>query len=168
MDNNVFNYGKYSWRYPIGWWKNITMFPRHVKWAWQRVTRGYADCDVWNMHGWLLNIMSGALNQLADTCCGWPGTEEFPTDKDWVEYLKSIAQKFYSANEDNEYYPIPEFDKWSKWCDEHRSIVVPVSNVLNPYNQTMLDESKENADKRMRDFAEAWSMMGEVFFDLWD
>lgn len=168
MNNNILKYGWCSWRYPRYWWKNIKMIPRHIKWAWQRITRGYADCDVWGMNNWLLDVISGALDHLAENHCGYPGTEQFPEDEEWTTYLKDMALKFYAANEENEYYPTPEREKWWKWYEEHDSIVVPVSDALNPYVNTMIKEDKELAEKRMQDFAEAWSMMGDVFWDLWD
>ena len=165
--NNVFKYGWMPWRYPRNWWDNIKLSFRQCKWAWQRATRGFADCDTWNMDQWLLSILPGALNHLADNHWGWPGDSRFPEDEDWTQYLKDMAQKFYSANEANEVYPMPERDKWWKWIEDH-DVLLDFNRDDNPYVQTMLDEHKENDDKRMRDFAEAWSMMGDVFWNLWD
>ena len=163
--DNVFKYGWMPWRYPRNWWGNIKLGFRQWKWAYQRATRGFADCDVWNMDGWLLDIIPGALNQLAEYHCGWPGDKQFPNDEDWTQYLKDMAQKFYSADENNDVYPSPERDKWWDWMEEHDTTIL---NKENPYAQSMLDEYRALTDKRMQDFAEAWSMMGDVFFNLWD
>jgi len=166
--DNVFKYGWMPWRYPRNWWGNIKLAFRQWKWAYQRATRGFADCDTWNMDQWLLSILSGALNQLADNHWGWPGDSRFPKDEDWTQYLKDMAQKFYNANEANEAYPTPERDKWWKWLEEHDYKILNFNRDDNPYVQTMLDEDKEISNKRMQDFAEVWSMMGDVIWDLWD
>jgi len=165
--SNVFKYGWVPWRYPRNWKGNTGLFFRQFKWAYQRATRGFADCDVWNMDNWLLDVIPGALKQLADNHYGWPGTEQFPEPEDWTQYLKDMAQKFYSAKEDNDFYPMPEHDKWWKWIEDHDA-QLDFNRDDNPYTQSMLDEDKRNNDKRMRDFAEAWSMMGDVFWHLWD
>ena len=35
-------------------------------------------------------------------------------------------------------------------------------------NEQAHEKDLENAEKRQRDFAEAWSMVGDVFWHLWD
>ena len=165
--NNVFKYGWMSWRYPHHWWGNIKLAFRQWRWAYQRATRGYCDYDIWDFSSYLLDIMSGGLNHLADNHYGWPGTEQFPEPEDWTKYLKDMAQKFYSAKEDNDFYPAPAHDKWWKWYEEHPDKLID-TKCENPYIDEMLDEDMINNDKRMRDFAEAWSMMGDVFWNLWD
>lgn len=165
MGSNVFHPGWYApWRYPSNWWGNIKLFFRSLKWTWQRAARGFADCDVWNMDSWLLNTLAGALKYFADNHCGWPGDSKFPKDEDWTQYLNSMSQKFYSANECNEYYATPITDKWWNWARKHSGYC----SDDNPYVQDMLQEEQENELKRERDFAEAWSMMGDVFWNLWD
>ena len=161
---NVFKYGWMSWKYPLNWWGNIKLFFRQFKWAWQRATRGFADCDIWNLDNSILNYLSGTLKQLSETAAGWPGNEQFPKYEDWTSFLKEMSEKFVAANENNEYYPTPMADKWLDWAREH-SDYCPDDN---PYVQDMIQEEQENELKRERDFAEAWSAIGEVFWQLWD
>ncbi len=42
-----------------------------IKWAKQRAKRGYADCDLWNMDLWLLEIMPKMIDELARVKHGW-------------------------------------------------------------------------------------------------
>ena len=161
---NVFKYGIAPWRYPANWWSNIKVFFRHFKWAYQRATRGFADCDVWNLNSSILNYLSGTLKQLSETAAGWPGNNQFPEYEDWTIFLKQMSEKFRAANESNEYYPTPMADKWWDWAREH-SDYWPDDN---PYVQDMIQEEQENELKREHDFAEAWSAIGEVIWDLWD
>ena len=161
---NVFKVDYLSWRYPLNWWKNIKLFFRRFKWAWQRATRGFADCDIWDLDSSILNYLSGTLKQLSEIAEGWPGNEQFPKYEDWTNFLKEMSEKFAAANESNEYYPTPMADKWWEWAQEHKGC----HPDDNPYVQDMLKEYQENDLKHERDFAEAWSAIGEVFWDLWD
>lgn len=160
---NVFKYGWMPWRHPLNWWGNIKLFFRQFKWAWQRATRGFADCDVWNLDSSILNYLSGTLKHLSEIAAGWPGNEQFPKYSDWTGFLKEMSEKFAAANESNEYYPTPITDKWWKWAQEYSGC-----SDDNPYVQDMIQEEEENELKRERDFAEAWSAIGEVFWQLWD
>ena len=92
MYNNVFKQLYSPWRYLSNWIRNIRLFFRRYKWAYQRAKRGYADCDIWDMDSWLLTLFHDSLNHLADNHCGWPGNEDFPEDENWTKYLKEMAQ----------------------------------------------------------------------------
>lgn len=159
---NVFNNPYYKWYYPQYWHKNIRMFFRSIKYAYQRITKGYANCDTFDLDNYYLNIFTGTLNHLADNHWGWPGNEEFPEDEDWIKYLKEMALKFYNANESNEAYPTPEADKWWKWIKEHDK------NIDNPYSETMFQEANENDIKRDKEMHEGIKMLDHVFWSLWD
>lgn len=41
-------------------------------WSIQRITRGYADCDIWNMFGYLQNLIPEMLQYLKDNRYGSP------------------------------------------------------------------------------------------------
>ena len=165
--NNVFKYGWMSWRYPHNWWGNIKLAFRQWKWAYQRATRGYCDYDIWDFSSYLLDVLSGGLKHLADNHYGWPGTGDFPTDEEWTQFLNDMSDKFYRAQESNDYYPAPMAEKWWDWYQVHLDKMFDTKSE-NPYIDEMLDESRENEEKRERDFAEAWSAIGEHFWCLWD
>lgn len=159
---NVFNNPYYKWYYPQYWHKNIRMFFRSIKYAYQRITKGYANCDTFDLDNYYLNIFTGTLNHLADNHWGYPGNDEFPDDESWTKYLKEMALKFYNANESNEAYPTPEADKWWKWIEEHDK------NIDNPYSETMFEEGNENDKKRDKEMHEGMKMLDHVFWSLWD
>ena len=48
-------------------------FKRCVRWSWQRITRGYADCDTWNMFHYIQNLLPEMLQYLRDNRNGSPG-----------------------------------------------------------------------------------------------
>lgn len=164
---NVFNNPYYKWRYPDCWIKNIRMFFRSFKWAYQRATKGFANCDTYDLDSYYLDIFTGTLNYLADNHWGYPGNDKFPDDESWTKYLKDMAQKFYNANETNNAFPTPEADKWWKWIEEH-----PKENLIdkndNPYGKSMFDEANELDRKRDAELHEGIKMLDEVYWSLWD
>lgn len=161
------------WEPPYPWrlrnlWANIKYYPKAIKWAKQRIKRGWADCDTWNFDYYLLSVIQGGLAHLADNHFGWPSEfKGFPTDEDWTAYLKDMADLFYKADENNDAYPHPAYEKWAAWTDEH-SDGNPTIGLNNPYSQDMVDEDSDLGLKRQADFEKAWDMMGRVFWDLWD
>lgn len=175
---NVFNNPYYKWYYPSGWIKNARMFFRSFKYAYQRITKGYANCDTFDLDSYYLDIFSGTLNHLADNHWGYPGNDEFPTDESWTAYLKELAHKFYLANESNEAYPTPEADKWWKWIEEHpgntwgekdeKGFWVSKEKEKNPYAESMFQEGNEIDKMRDQEMQEGIDMLKHVFWSLWD
>ena len=45
---------------------------RCIKWSCQRIVRGYAECDVWNMDGYLQRLVPDMLQDLKDNRNGSP------------------------------------------------------------------------------------------------
>ena len=159
---NVFNNPYYKWYYPSGWWKNIKMFFRSFKWGYQRITKGFANCDTYDLDAYYLDIFTNTLRYLADNHWGYPGNDEFPDDESWTKYLKDMAQKFYNANETNEAYPTPEADKWWEWLKANDN------NKDNPYAKSMFDEANEIDKQRDKEMHEGIKMLDHVFWNLWD
>ena len=75
---------------PIRIHKKFYTICRNIKSFYQRGKRGYADCDVWNLDMYLVKVMGGAINRLAETTHSYPnGYEEY---EDWTKDLKDIAE----------------------------------------------------------------------------
>ena len=169
---NVFKYGWMPWRHPANWWGNIKLFFRQFKWAGQRATRGFADCDVWNLDSSILNYLHGTLNFLAENHWGYPANDKFSTDESWTEFLKDMAQKFYQANGCNNYYPTPKEEEWWNYISQRHLDQpfkdYPEDEKLTELKEAMLEEDHENQIMRERDFAEAWSLIGDNIWSLWD
>ena len=98
---NVFNNPYYKWYYPQYWHKNIRMFFRSIKYAYQRITKGYADCDTFNLDNYYLNIFTGTLNHLADNHWGYPGNDEFPDDES--KYETELIKEMVKMCENNNF-----------------------------------------------------------------
>ena len=51
----------------------IKHFGKCCRWSWQRIVRGYADCDKWKMYQYLQNLIPDMLQDLRDKRYGSPG-----------------------------------------------------------------------------------------------
>ena len=159
---NILKQNYSPWRYISNWPRNIKLFFRRYKWAYQRATRGYCDYDIWDLDYFYTNLFVESLNQMANVAEGYPGNEKFPTYESWTRYLRKVARLFYQSLEANNYYATPEEEKWWDWIQKH-----PRSKD-NPFSDSMINEAKENDKKRNADFEKAWEMMGEIHGNLWD
>ena len=58
------------------------------KYLYQRMTRGYADCDCWSLDNYLADLIPGAIRHLAGCESGYPmGT----TFEEWQATLNKMA-----------------------------------------------------------------------------
>lgn len=163
---NVFHKNTYRpWKYPKNWLNNIEQFFYNTKCAWQRVTKGYCDRDVWELDTHLLNLLHFTIRDLALHHYGYPGIEPFDTDEKWKDYLMDLSLKFYQVNEAHDVYPHPMYDKW---CEDIHKHPEDLLNYQSPYSHEMFVEMQELNEKRMAVFKDAWQQLGEHFFKMWD
>lgn len=64
---------------------------RRLLWRWQRSTRGWADCDVWNLDEYLARVISGSVMALRDQAHGYPGYEGAGSMGEWRDVLTRIS-----------------------------------------------------------------------------
>lgn len=81
----------YNWRTPRGFFGNLFRIPRGIKWSWQRVMRGFADCDMWNFDRFLANAMIAGFRGLAADNHTYP--YEYGTPEEWNKKLLETADK---------------------------------------------------------------------------
>ena len=190
MNNlNVFNQTYSPWRYPSNWIRNIRLFGRQFKWAYQRITRGFCDADVWDLDTHLSEYLAQTIEHLAKTSHSYPGTEEFPTYESWKTYLMEIANKFkYSLSElPNEYE-----DAWSKMYEEFDAeyglfgkkleeqaikekkpsirahFPSEIKKEWKTITENYLDKELENDKKKYATQLEALDMIKHCWGHLWD
>ena len=95
-DMNILHYGYYH-RFNFHCIKNNAhQFFRNLKFAKQRITRGYADCDTWNMDTYWSKLLHDMMYYLADNCNGYPCRLETNDGTDrgaevWEKELKEIG-----------------------------------------------------------------------------
>lgn len=98
MDNKDLRLNKWDTK-PYSFWsffrflpRNIKhFFTRYLKYRRQRIQRGFADCDVWNLDEYILKVMADSLMVYHDQTNGWPltGFDSFDT---WREHIKEMSE----------------------------------------------------------------------------
>ena len=74
---------------------NGEKLPKYKKWKKQRIRQSFCDRDLFNMDCWLCNVIPDALDRMIEikhgTPIGW-------TEKEYKEYVKTIATDIRTAN----------------------------------------------------------------------
>ena len=91
--------------------------------------------------------------------CGYP--YDYPDRETWEKDLWDIAELFAKANEDNHHYV-------NSYEEEFNNSIITNHDVSADLRKKFYDEERRIYDERMKSFNEAWSLLGEKFFDLWD
>lgn len=106
----------FHWKYaPLRAWKTFLRLPREVKWLWQRMTRGWADCDTWGMDRYVARVIPEMLTYLKKHKHGVPGFcfKECPhkeggkhcdgcftkAEKEWEDLLDQMVAGFVAGKE---------------------------------------------------------------------
>lgn len=159
---NVFKSGWSTWRRPL---KKISLFFRRIKWAWQRITKGYCDYDVWDIDYYLSNLLWHILEDFSNTTNTFPN--RFETYENWIKYIKEVSNNFRLTLEDE--YPTPCLDNWSDNLPEGWP---NVDDELDSAGQeraaAMREESKNIWQSRINNKNSGLEALSEVWFDLWD
>jgi hypothetical protein len=90
----------------------IPGFFRSLKWAYQRATRGYADCDVWNIDMWFLSVMPDMLKQLESCGNSYP-YDMTPTG--WRATLREMARCFEEAGKEPDFGVGATLKEWEQF-----------------------------------------------------
>lgn len=129
---------------------------RRIRWSVQRIKRGWADCDTWNLDYSLAQYLYGTLNYLANNTYGWP-SYDFDTYDDWVNALRSAAQHMYDS------------------CEENDTETNPYSSDNFSFEGTPEEQSKkfwewEKERQAWRNCQKdlAFDFIKKYFYDLWD
>ncbi len=67
---------------------------KKVKWFFQRGRRGWADCDWWDMGGYLVGIILPMLKELQQYQHGYPGYGDADTPEKWDAILEQMILGF--------------------------------------------------------------------------
>jgi len=94
------------------WWPTRRFFLdipyniKKIKWFWQRGTRGWADCDCWDMGYYLAKIIVPMLKHLKKNKIGYPGYGKASTSEKWDALLNEMVEAFEAAKRviDDDYY----------------------------------------------------------------
>lgn len=100
---NVFQKSSYKW-----WriWDRIKFHRHDLKFAWQRITKGYCDSDTWNLDHYYKQLLIDTLTYFKDNLHGAP-VEYFNQDSEneeeqvalWRNKLEEIITCFKDSQE---------------------------------------------------------------------
>ena len=71
------------------------MLPRQLKWAKQRVTKGYCRSDWYDMDSWFAHVVADMFDEYAENTCSHPWEINDPDD--WKDILKEMATHLRNA-----------------------------------------------------------------------
>lgn len=90
----------FHWKYALlRWWDAFLYIPTNIKHYYQRATRGWADCDTWDLWDYQSRVLPQALRHMAKYKNGCPSDLWDKKKKDnechkWQEILEKIAKGF--------------------------------------------------------------------------
>lgn len=143
--------------------KKIKYFFRRFKYIYQRSTKGYCDIDIWNLYHFYGEIFSSSIKELKDNLHGYPLDM---TEEEWDEYLEKMSRLFYNITHEEEVYKNPYWDLYYyKVFENKENKNIPAIKELY---KKFLETEEENKKKIERDKNEAFKMLSDRFFNLWD
>jgi len=87
----------------------VRRFFWNLKYAWQRIKRGYSDYDLLDFDTYLERVLSQGLKDFAKRSTGFPNGYE--TYEEWIKDLNDIAELVTKFNPDN----CIDWDKDDDW-----------------------------------------------------
>lgn len=168
----------YYLTHPWEWFKDLGYCLRD---AYQRITRGYADTDWFDMDSHLLELLPAMLKELAAHSHSYPGCAPFDTPEKWSAWLNEMADNLISCREEevekaNEYYEdyIASFDiDWGatkKSTDERGFCTLTWAEQPNydEISKLYFARDKELAVAAQQRLEDTLTALGQHFFQLWD
>jgi len=106
------------------WRRRVREVPRRVKWAHQRVVRGWDDRAVWGLDTHLTLVLGRQLVTMSEIAHGYPGPE-YPYER-WVADLKTHGDALlaYSTQFDH------SLDEWETLYQPARAALLWVADNL--------------------------------------
>lgn len=131
----------------------IKHMKRCIRWSYQRIVRGYCDYDVWNMYGYLQELIPDMLQFLKDNRNGSPGYlgENYTNENGFLvndtchsEWDKILDHMIFLWNEMDE-------DKCSKknpYEEEHTAAFSEFMDIYGIFGEKLQTEEELEANRR--------------------
>lgn len=160
---NVWERNTFKWYYRKPWKLPRLLF-KHIKYSWQRITKGYCDKDLWSIDSWFIKIIPDMLQQFKETRKGSPGClgQVYVDDKgitcndicheEWDKILEEMIFLFREMDED-------ECQRENPYREEHEK----TRNEFEEKNGSFEVE-------KYREFCKdkAFALFSKWFYYLWD
>lgn len=143
-----------------------------IKWAWQRLYRGWDDRVIWGIDIYLAKMIPIWLHRLKEIQHGYPAQFEGP--EEWDEVLAIIIDGFEAARQIQD----RDFPAWDWLVRKEKKRYGRRLNILKPEDLARLNVLKEETNfwkilkaqeaATMIKFQAGMDLFKEHFFDLWD
>ena len=89
-------------------WKIVSQTFRNIKFAWQRITKGYCEYDYWDIDCYLLKLLPELFDDFRKNLHGYPCSF---TEEEWDNFLlKEVIEPLRNARDDQN-VEINEFEE---------------------------------------------------------
>lgn len=158
---NVFNESYFRWRNPLNWFRNIKIFFRCLKWAKQRITRGFADIDWWDLDCFYIDLITDSLNYFAEHTISY---DDKYTPEEYKEKILKLASKFkYIGTDSDELNPY--YEDYSKYLEDKD--IFTYYDAYSKFEEYLAEELNiEREKKEVR--KDAFAELAEMLPTLWD
>ena len=122
------------------------MLPRQLKWAKQRITKGYCRSDWYDMDSWFAHVVADMFDEYAENTCSHPW--EINNPDDWKDILKEMATHLRNAG-------IEEIPAKDMKLEDLKDVKISESGVEDKdilmYNKENEVWENKNMDKYLED-----------------
>lgn len=151
--------GKICTKNPIDW---IKKYRQRRKWMKQRLSRGWADCDVCNANTFIAEICEGILLHLSDAPVGYDDNE-FSSAQEYSITLIEIANHFKESNTWNVDSKNIFLEEIEKFHSENPETEIPedLKKAYLAENQRLLNVANWHKNSALDGLKKCW-------YSLWD
>lgn len=157
-ENTIFGYYPYQiiFRFPYFLWNRISDFIDQIRWAWQRVFRGWDDRVVWSIDYWLDPIMPDILSRYKKVNHGTPMSmfDEFGLMNGKTEFSD---EEHNMANE-----------KWNFIIDRIIDGFKASQKLKDAYIKTTFEDYKKEVKELERERRKGMILFVKYYNDIWD
>lgn len=166
---NVFTYGIYKTRHIRVFFSNIKQVFINIKYAFQRATRGYCDCDTWDLDAFYTDLFIESLKHFIEYSDCYP--DEFGSFENWQAEINKMIDLFEHSREDafkNEFE-----DAWRETFKSNGDLDECLEKINHPNNEQeelrkkFFAKEKENYEQAEKNKNEAMDMLKKYFYNLW-
>ena len=147
---------------PKFWFSNLKQFFRNLKFARQRIKRGYADCDTWEMDAFLSVLISEMLIDLSQNSHGCPYGKD---EEGWKQELLNAAFDLYDACYDSD-ESLDELDNLLDGIAIAKA--VGAQGEIEQYRKEYCENLLQNENLREQSKDRALDWLKANWYNLWD
>ena len=143
--------------------RKLSDWKHEIKWAWQRVFKGYDDQTIWSMHSSISDYFPKMIRELKNEVHGYPSDpfnkekQEIKSIKDWKNVLEKIAIGFDAARKIDGHEYIKEV-----------KLKKPRKDMFGKDSYIGHKIDKKHYDKLYKEFEEGIELFKKYYFSLWD